>query len=221
MGLLFSMVDQRVYLIQWEDWTPLADHLAPAHINWLAQPVQLEDDNNSTIPTTSDQLWISTDQGNPFLTNPCGWHSNATVVYYITNILRSQKKLNATFVQRFFQNQNGRLLPDDQLMWHSVFWTLFRFTNRTAVAASQMLGMVNNSRYYVGAHVRTGGNATSFRDPNRHGSVDDWQAFADCTHLMQTELAGKCGGTLPSAYVASDNDDAKTYLVERGTNVHA
>ena len=219
MGVLYSMLDNRVYLINWDDLIPLSVYLEPAHLNWLARPVlQRQESSSSSLennkPSQVDRLWISTNRENPYLDNPCEWRSNATGVYYLNNILKSQKKMNPMCLEQIFPD--GK---EDDLMWHTIFWTLFRFTERTKRVGRQMLGSVN-PKYYVGVHVRAGGNGTSFVDPNRHGSVDDWKAFSTCTTLMQAELTRKCG-SLPSVYVASDNDEAKRYLQEHGSDVHA
>lgn len=223
MGLLYSMVDQRVYLVNWEEdasssstsSSRLSTYLAPAYIDWSARPSQqlVNDNGNQHL---FDNLVISTNHLHPFLENPCLWHSNATGVYYLNNNLKSQKKMNATCVQQFFR---GIQQEEDKLMWHSVFWTLFRFTDRTKTAARQFLGTMD-PHYYIGVHIRAGGNATSFRDPSRYGSVEDWKAFSDCTRWIQTELARKCGGRVPGVYVASDNNDAKVFLKQQVSDVH-
>ena len=69
MGMFFAMVDQRVYLVNWDDWSPLSDYLAPAHIDWLAQPLLVKNANESN-QDDFDNLFILSDKDHALMKNP-------------------------------------------------------------------------------------------------------------------------------------------------------
>jgi hypothetical protein len=102
----------------------------------------------------------------------------------------------------------------DKQMWNSMFWTLFRLTNRTIEAGKRQLGPVN-AEYFVGVHIRMGGNTSTYVDPFRHSTDNDLEMFSNCTKLVQAELKAKCGHQ-PDVYVASDSDEAKSYMMTHG-----
>ena len=212
MGAFFAMVDKRVYLVNWDDWSPLSDYLAPAHIDWLAQPPSKNSNQTSDI----EEFSTFSDKDHPYMNNPCAWHSDHTGVSYRSNVFKAQRKMNEACVQDFFGQE-----PIDLLMYHSLFWTLFKFTDRTREAARQVLSKSSvDPNYFVAVHIRAGGKGTTFDDPTRHGTTEDWQSFSKCTALVQTELERKCGSR-PGAYVASDSEEAKEYMTQHGTDVHA
>jgi hypothetical protein len=124
--------------------------------------------------------------------------------------------MNDTCLESIFANVD----TIDKQMWNSMFWTLFRLSNRTIEAGKRQLGPINPD-YFVGVHIRTGGNTSTFIDPFRHSTKKDLELFATCTKFVQQELTAKCG-TTPGVYVASDNDDAKAYMMANGgSNVYA
>lgn len=207
MGMLFSIIDDRVFLVNWDDWTSLSDYLVPAHIDWLAQPRQ-------NTNTTVENFWVPSDKYHPYMETPCLWRSNATGVKYRSAVLKAVKKMNQTCVKEIFQGKEV-----DELMWHTIFWILFRFTDRVKSTAHRILGTIN-PKYYVGVHIRAGGNGTSFIDPERFASLEEWQLFSDCTKLVRSELKRKCRSQ-PSVYVASDNEHAKQFMKGHGSDVHA
>ena len=211
-GFLSSVSDNRVFLIDWDDVTPLSDYLAPAHINWLAQP---------TFDNTKkrDWVWLNKDKRHPMVINPCELRSNASMVMYRCMYFRSQRRMNTSCVQSFFKEG----IVTDTNMFNNIFWTLFQWTDRTKEAARRLLGPVN-PKYFVGVHIRTGGNSTSFVDQTRHSTLQDIEAFSSCATLVQKALEEKCGKA-PAVYVMSDNHEAKKLakklMVKDGVDVHA
>jgi hypothetical protein len=217
MGFLFSVIDQRVFLL--EEWKtknvkhPVVYYFEPALIRYKTHPSSLHDDQVVTFD--SYQRKKDPDMNKFFKKDPCQYHDDHTGVRFAGN---------------YFAHP-GTLLAAPCLPNHSVpevniertlFWTLFRFSDYVRALADEFRGPIRMRNYYVAAHLRTGNGDNWEDNKGFHNTTEDWDKFATCLHVVQDALTEHCGRS-PMAYLASDNTEAKEYVLEHttATNVHA